>query len=105
MMKHNPMAVSENYQNENSLNKDRITAKLKSIRTGFKKAADAGKKSGCRVVFMFYDLCANLWGGLEAVTRLPFGVDSLAKTTTMNRKEMNHNLQLIFHKLRLIPKV
>ena len=44
MMKQYPMTVSENYQNKKSLNKDRITAKLKSIRTGFKKAADAGKK-------------------------------------------------------------
>ena len=48
------MTVSENYQNKNSLNKDCITAKLKSILTGFKKAADAGKKSsGGRVVFTF----------------------------------------------------
>ena len=61
MMKQYPMTFSENYQNKNSLNKDRITVKLKSIRTGFKKAADAGKKSGGgRVVFTFYDLCANL---------------------------------------------
>ena len=44
MMKQYPMTVSENYQNKNSLNKDRITTKLKSIRAGFKKAADGGKK-------------------------------------------------------------
>ena len=54
MMKQYLMNVSENYQNKNSLNKDCITAKLKSILTGFEKAADAGKKSGgCRVVFTF----------------------------------------------------
>ena len=41
MMKQYPMTVSENYQNKNLLNKVCITAKLKSIRTGFKKAADA----------------------------------------------------------------
>ena len=76
MMKQYPMTVSENYQKKNSLNKDCITAKLKSIRTDFKKAADTGKKSGgVRVVFTFYDLCANLWGGSPAVTNLPFGVD------------------------------
>ena len=28
------------------------------------------------MVFTFYDLCANLWGGLPAVTSLPFGVDT-----------------------------
>ena len=76
MMKQYPLTVSENYQNKNSINKVRIAAKLKSIRTGFKKAADAGKKSGgIRVVFTFYDLCANLWRGSSAVTNLPFGVD------------------------------
>ena len=77
MMKQYPMTVSENYQNKNLLNKVCITAKLKSIRTGFKKAADAVKKSGGdRVVFTFYDLCANLWGGSPAVTSLPYGVDT-----------------------------
>ena len=54
-----------------------ITAKLKSIRPGFKKAADAGQKSGSgRVVFMFYDMCENLWGGSPAVTSLSFGVET-----------------------------
>ena len=76
-MKQYPMTVSENYQNKNLLSKDRITAKLKSIQTGFKKAADAGKKSGSdRVVLTFYNLCANLWGGLSAATSLPFRVDT-----------------------------
>ena len=31
MMKQNPLTVIENYQNKNSLNKDLITAKSKSI--------------------------------------------------------------------------
>ena len=80
MMKQYPITVSENYQNKNLLNKDRITAKLKSIRIGFKKAADAGKKrGGGSVVFTFYDLCANLWGGLPAVTSLPFRVDTFGQ--------------------------
>ena len=62
MMKQYPMTVSENYQNKNSLNKGRITAKLKSIQTGFKKVADAGKKSGgSRVVFTFYDFVQIFW--------------------------------------------
>lgn len=77
MMKEYPSANNENYQNRDSLNKDRITANLKSIWTGFKKAADAGRKSGGgRVIFTFYDLCVNLWGGSPAVTSLPFGVDT-----------------------------
>ena len=96
------MNVSENYQNKSSLNKDCITAKLTSIRTGFKKAADVGKKSGGgRVVFTIYDLCVNLWGGSPAVT-IHMEWIRLAKTTTMNQEEMSHNLQLIFCKPRPI---
>ena len=34
------------------------------------------KSGGSRVVFTFYDLCANLWRGSPAVTNLPFGVDT-----------------------------
>ena len=57
----------EKFPNKSTITKERITAK--SIRTGFKKAADAGRKSGGgRVVFMFYDLCENIWGGSPAVT-------------------------------------
>ena len=55
------MIVSANYQNKNSLLQHRITAKLKSIRTGFKKAADVGKK--VVVVEWFYvlrSLCETL---------------------------------------------
>ena len=81
MMKQYLMNVSENYQNKSSLNKDCITAKLTSIRTGFKKAADVGKKSGGgRVVFTIYDLCVNLWGGSPAVT-IHMEWIRLAKTT------------------------
>ena len=46
MIKQYPITISKNYQNKNSLNKDRIIVKLKSIiRTDFKKAVDAGKKT------------------------------------------------------------
>ena len=88
-MKQYPMTISENYQNQNSLNKDRITVKLKSIRIGLKKAADAGKKSGGgRMFFTFYDRCANLWGGSPAVTSLPFGVDTSGQNDD-NKSEGN----------------
>ena len=89
VMKQYLMTVSENYQNKNSLSKDSITAKLKSIRAGFKKAVDAGKKiDDGRVVFMFHDLCANLWGGSPAATSLPFGVDTSGQNDD-NKSEGN----------------
>ena len=63
----------EKFPNKSTITKERITAKLKSIRTDFKKAADAGRKSGSgRAAFMFYDLCENPWGGCPAVTSLSF---------------------------------
>ena len=91
MMKQYPITISKNYQNKNLLNKDRITAKLKSIiQTDFKKAVDTGKKSVCgRLVSTFYDLFTNFLGGSPVVTGLPFGVVRLA---TMNRKEMSRSL-------------
>ena len=77
----------EKFPNKSTITKERITAKLKSIRTGFKKAADAGRKSGGgRVVFMFYDLCENLWGGSPAVTSLSFGVET---SSNHNQSEEN----------------
>ena len=47
----------EKFPNKRTITKERITAKLKSIRTGFRKAVDAGQKSGSgKVFFIFYDL-------------------------------------------------
>ena len=44
----------EKFPNNSTITKERITAKLNSIRTGFKKTADAGRKSGSgTVAFMF----------------------------------------------------
>ena len=69
----------EKFPNKSTITKEYITAKLKIIRAGFKKAADAGLK-GCRgrVVLMFCNLCENLWGGSPAVTSLKFGVETLS---------------------------
>ena len=78
MMKQYPMTLSENYQNEN-LNEDRITEKHISIQTGFRKAADTGKKSdSSRVVFIYQDLC----------TSSPFGMETSGRN---NDKELQGN--------------
>ena len=56
---------------------DRILAKIKIIRTDFRKAVDSGKKSGGgRVVFTFYSLCQSLWGSSPAVNSIPNSIDS-----------------------------
>ena len=77
----------EKFPNKSKITKERITARLKSIRTSFKKAADPERKSGDgRVVFMFYDLCENLWGGSPAVTSFSFGVET---SSNNNQSEEN----------------
>ena len=62
MMKQYPMTVRENYQNKNLLNKDRITAKFKSIRTGFKKAADKDKKVVVVELFLRFTIFVRIFG-------------------------------------------
>ena len=62
---------------EEVITKDRITAKVKNIRTDFKKVCDSGKKSGGgHVVFAFYNLCQGLWGINPAVNTISDGTDS-----------------------------
>ena len=67
----------EKYPNKEKMNKKRIVAKLKSIRSRFKKAIDCGKKSGGgRAVFTFFDFCNVLWGDCPAVTSIQNSIDS-----------------------------
>ena len=67
----------ENFPNKEKITKDRLTAKLKSIRNAYKKAVDSKKKSGGgRVVFVFFDLCEKLWQGSPAVTSIANAIDS-----------------------------
>ena len=51
----------EKNPNKEKLNKDRVVAKLKTIKTGYRKACDNGRKSGGgEIVFTFYGLFKNL---------------------------------------------
>ena len=59
------------------ITKERVSAKVKKMRTDYKKAVDSGRKSGGgRVVFTFYNLCESLWGGSPAVESVSTGLDS-----------------------------
>ena len=62
---------------EKKVTKERISAKIKIIRTDFRKAVDSGKKSGSgRIVFTFYSLCQSLWRSSPAVKSIPNSIDS-----------------------------
>ena len=52
----------EKYPNKEKPNKDRFAAKVNTIRSGYRKACDNGRKSGGgRIVLTFYGLFENLW--------------------------------------------
>ena len=70
----------EKYPNKEKLDKDRVAAKLKTIRVGYRKACDNGMKTGgSRIVFTFCGLRKNYWGGSSAVTSLPNAIDNTLK--------------------------
>ena len=51
----------EKYPNKEKLNKDRVAAELKNIRTGNRKTCNNGRESGGdRILLTFYGLCGNL---------------------------------------------
>ena len=53
------------------ITKQRVYAKLKKIRTQFKKTVDCGKKGdGGKIVFTFYTICQNIWGNSPAVNAI-----------------------------------
>ena len=80
------------------ITKEMVSAKLKKIRTQFKKAVDCGKKSGGgRFVFTFYTICQNIWGNSPAVTAIGNSVDSSYSgngSSSMSHEEANSSAQL-----------
>ena len=76
-----------------SITKERISAKLKSIRTNFRKAVDTGKSRGGRII-LFYKLCERIWGGCPAVNSISHGIDtSTPKEKTQENEPMQNELQ------------
>ena len=93
---------SEKYSNydfvEAVITKERVSVKLKKIKTQFKKAVDCGKKSGGgRIGFTFYTICQNIWGNSPAVTAIGNSVDSSYSgngSSSMLHEEANSSAQL-----------
>lgn len=72
----------------NSITKERVSAKIKSIRGNFKKAVDSGKKSGGgRIIFTFYDICESIWGGSPAVRSISNGIDTCKDLDDLSNDE------------------
>ena len=78
-----------------SITKERVSAKLKSFRTNFKKALDTGKRSGGgRIIITFYELCERIWGGCPVVNSISHEIDtSTPKEKTLEVEPMQNELQ------------
>ena len=93
-----PTVADDQYQRSNDLNsitKERVSAKIKSIRGNFKKAVDSGKKSGGRIIFTFYDICERIWGGSPAVRSISNGIDTCREDIS-NDEEIPSNQEATF---------
>ena len=74
------------------ISKASVASKLKGIRTKYRKAVDAGRKSGQgRVVELYFTLCQEIWGGSPATEQLHSGLES-ADLIQANQTE-DSNLQ------------
>ena len=71
--------------------KERVAAKIKKVRASYKEAVDKGRRSGGgRLVLVWYDLCASIWGGSPAVNKLPNGECTLPLLFMVNADHCTH---------------
>ena len=69
----------EKYSNKKKMNKKRVAAKLKSMRYGFKKAIDCGKKNGGG-----HDVCTILIFSIPALTSIQNSINSSKQLSNDN---------------------
>jgi hypothetical protein len=54
--------------------KERVASKMKKLRLKYREAVDSGRRSGGgRIVTLYYELFAKLWGGSPAVESISSG--------------------------------
>ena len=59
------------------IGKGQVTSKLKNVKRNYRRAVDAGRRSGNgRVVLLFFELCEQLWGGSPATRCIDNGVET-----------------------------
>ncbi|KAK5907484.1 hypothetical protein CesoFtcFv8_005331 [Champsocephalus esox] len=60
-----------------TITKAQLSAKLKQIRMKYRHAVDTGRRSGQgRVVFLFFELCEEVWGGSPATRTISSGIEA-----------------------------
>ena len=61
--------------------KERIVAKVKSMRQKYRTALDSGRRSGGgRIVAQFFDVFSKIWGGNPATESIVGGIDTSDST-------------------------
>ena len=66
------------FKHRGDITKDTVLTKLKAIRLKYREAVDDGRRSGHgRVVLLYYELCAQIWGGSPATEQLSVGIESV----------------------------
>ena len=76
-----PENGGKEYPHKAKISTKSVAAKLKAVRSKFRDAVNSGKKSGHgRVVFLFYDLCSDIWSGTPGCERSEYGHE----TATVN---------------------
>ena len=57
--------------------REKIATKIKQIRAKYRKALDAGQKSGGgRIVATFYDLCSEIWSWSTVTESIQAGLET-----------------------------
>ena len=65
------------FPHKDVIGKGQVTSKLKNVKRNYRRAVDAGRRSGNgRVVLLFFELCEQLWGGSPATRCIDNGVET-----------------------------
>ncbi|CAM4735720.1 unnamed protein product [Leuciscus chuanchicus] len=63
--------------NKDEITKGQLTTKLKAVRINYRRAVDAGRRSGHgRVVLLYFELCKSIWGGSPATHAIHGGIET-----------------------------
>lgn len=88
----NPIETFPKEDPDKEFNKERVLAKIKSLRQKYRAALDSGRRSGGgRVVAQFYDLCSQIWGGSPATESVDRGIESSLSLSDENERSEDQN--------------
>ena len=70
-------STKKDFFHKDSLAKGQVTSKPKNIKRNYRRAVDAGRRSGNgHVVLLYSELCEQLWGGSPATRCIDNGIET-----------------------------